>query len=352
LDDVLPANLPAQKGHNLTKVVIYRGTAVVIPTRNRADLVRNAVKSVLEQPEFDAPVFISDNSTSPSERAELMQYAGGLKNSRVHYIAPPEPLSMTRHWDWAMRQAMALCDASHVTFLTDRMIFKPGELRALAAISRAYPDKVVSYMHDVVDDFSTPVTVRQYTWTGKLYEVPSMRLLEMVAQSLVYDSSLPRMLNCVVPRILLETMIGRFGNVFDSVAPDWNFAFRTLAVVESIMFYDKAILVHYAQSRSNGQSAHYGVENSAYRDFVQNLGATPPNFAAPFPEIITVWNWIISEYCHTKEATQSPKFPELNLEKYVHALAIGIEHIVDPARRQEMRDLLAARGMPPAVVPV
>jgi glycosyltransferase involved in cell wall biosynthesis len=327
--------------------VSYTGTAVVIPTRNRADLVRNAVKSVLEQPEFDAPVFISDNSTSLSERAELRQYAGGLKNSRVHYIAPPEPLSMTRHWDWAMRQAMALCDASHVTFLTDRMIFKPGELRALAAIIRAYPDKILTYMHDMVDDFSRPVVVRQYTWTGNLYEVSSTRLLELVARSLVYDSSIPRMLNCIVPRALLEAIRGRFGNFFDSIAPDWNFAFRSLAVVDSTLFYDRASLVHYAQDRSNGQSANYGITNSAYQDFVRDLGSLPRNFAAPFPEIMTVWNAIISEYCHTKKVTQSPKFPELDMEKYVHALAIGIERIIDPERRQSMREALSARGIPP-----
>lgn len=329
----------------------YTGMVVVIPTRNRADLVQNAMKSVLDQPDCDGPLLISDNSTSLKQREELRQHVEQLKNARVKYLVPPEPLSMTRHWDWAMGQALALYDPSHVTYLTDRMMFKPGALSGLIEILRAYPDKVVSYMHDVVDDFSRPVVVRQYTWTGNLYEVPSRRLLEMVAQSLVYDSSLPRMLNCVVPRSLLETMADRFGNVFASVAPDWSFAFRTLAVVESILFYDKAILVHYAQGQSNGQSAHYGVENSAYRDFIQELRALPPNFAAPFPEIITVWNWIISEYCHAKEVTRSPKFPELNLENYVHALAVGIERIVDPERRQQMRDLLAARGKPPPALP-
>jgi glycosyltransferase involved in cell wall biosynthesis len=327
----------------------YTGMVVVIPTRNRADLVQNAVKSVLNQPDCDVPLLISDNSTSLKQREELRQYVEQVKNPRLKYVVPPEPLSMTRHWDWAMGQARALYNPSHVTYLTDRMMFKPGALSGLIEILRAYPDKVVSYMHDVVDDFSTPVMVRQYTWTGNLYEVPSTRLLEMVSQSLVYDSSLPRMLNCIVPRSLLETMTDRFGNVFASVAPDWNFAFRVLATVESILFYDKAVLVHYAQDRSNGQSAHYGVENSAYRNFIQELGGQPPNFAAPFPEIITVWNWIISEYCHAKEVTQSPKFPELNLEKYVHALAVGIERIVDPERRQYMRSLLAARGTPPAV---
>ncbi len=198
-------------------------------------------------------------------------------------------------------------------------------------------------MHDHVNDFSLPVVLRQYPWTGNLYEIASRRLLELSAQSVMYDSSVPRMLNCLVPRTVLETIKERFGNFFASIAPDWNFAYRSLEVVDSILFYDKAALVHYAQHRSNGQGAHFGIVNEAYAKFIEDLGSLPVNFAAPFPEVVTVWNAIISEYCHVKDVTRSPKFPDLDMDKYIQALAVGIDSIKDPQRRQSMRDLLSAR---------
>jgi SAM-dependent methyltransferase len=251
---------------------------------------------------------------------------------------------MALHWDWAIEQALSLYKASHFSFLTDRMLFKPGALDPLLEIVTAYPDKILTYMHDMVDDFSTPVVVRQYPWTGQLYEVPSTRLLEMSAQGVMYDTCLPRMLNCIVPRKVLEAIRDRFGNSFAPIAPDWNFCYRALALVDSILFHDKAALVHYAQRRSNGLSSHYGTMNEAYSRFRQDLGALPVNFAAPFPEIVTVWNAIISEYCHTKELTQSPKFPKIDLYNYGKVLAWGIDQIIDPQRQEEMRAHLSARG--------
>jgi len=322
----------------------YHRTVIVIPTRNRSDLAKNAIGSVLDQIGSDVDVLVSDNSTASNQRAELSQYCEQRADARLRYITPPESLPMSPHWDWAMQQALSLYDASHIAFLTDRMMFRPGALGSLIEIIKAYPDKLLTYMHDHVNDFSLPVVLHQSTWTGNLYEVDSHRLLELSAQSVMYDSSVPRMLNCLVPRTVLETIKERFGNFFASIAPDWNFAYRSLAVVDSILFYEKAGLVHYAQHRSNGQSAHFGIVNEAYAKFIEDLGSLPVNFAAPFPEVVTVWNAIISEYCHVKDVTRSPKFPTLSMDKYIQALAVGIDSIKDPERQQHMRFLLSARA--------
>jgi hypothetical protein len=326
------------------KKMRYHRTVIVVPTRNRSDLARNAIGSVLDQIGSGVDVLVSDNSTASNQRAELSQYCAQRGDARLRYITPPESLPMSSHWDWAMQQALSLYDPSHVAFLTDRMMFRPGALGSLIEITKAYPDKLLTYMHDHVNDFSLPVVLHQYTWTGNLYEVASQRLLELSAQSVMHDSSVPRMLNCLAPRTVLETIKERFGNFFASIAPDWNFAYRSLEVVDSILFHDKAALVHYAQHRSNGQSAHFGIVNEAYAKFIEDLGSLPVNFAAPFPEVVTVWNAIISEYCHVKDVTRSPKFPTLDMNKYIQALAVGIDSIRDPERQQNMRELLSARA--------
>jgi hypothetical protein len=70
----------------------------------------------------------------------------------------------------------------------------------------------------------------------------------------------------------------------------------------------------------------------------------PLNVAAPYPEIVTVWNAVVGEYLSAKQETQSDKFPELNMESYVHALAIGIAYIEDPEVKRDMGQKLMARG--------
>ena len=325
----------------------YCGTLILIPTRNRADLAANAISSALTEADAPVAVLVSDNSTSMAHRTQLAQFCKQIPDDRLHYIVPPEPLPMTQHWDWALQQALALYDVSHISFLTDRMRFKPDVLRSLIEIISAYPDRILTYMHDIVDDFAAPMVVRQYAWTGDLYQVSSTRLLELSAQSVMYDCSFPRMLNCIVPRDVLHTVRSRFGNFFTSISPDWNFAYRALAVQDSVLLYDRAALVHCAQFRSNGQSVHHGIKNEAFDDFIRDLGTSRINSASPYPEIATIWNAIINEYCQVREVTQSPKFPEVDLENYRRALAWGINQIKDPTRRAEMRKLLSARAAKP-----
>ena len=75
------------------------------------------------------------------------------------------------------------------------------------------------------------------------------------------------MLNCIVPRRVFENISARFGNVFTSIAPDFNFCFRCLDLEDSILFYDKSPLFHYALDRSNGASASRGESTADTDDF-------------------------------------------------------------------------------------
>jgi hypothetical protein len=323
----------------------YTGAVVIIPTRDRTDLLRNAVESVLGQSGL-VHLLVSDNSISVENRWEVSQYVRELRDERVRYISPPKPLPMSQHWDWAINQALSLYGASHFSFLTDRMVFKPEALKSIIAILTAYPDKLLVYMHDKVLDFAPPYKVLQHDWNGKLYEVAAARLLKLTAESVMYDSCIPRMLNGFVPRTILETIQSRFGNIFSSLSPDWNFAYRCLDTLDSILFIHKALLVHYATNRSTGESAHRGIRNAAFEQFVKEVVTTLSN--APYPEIITVWNGVIHEYVQVQKEAQSTKFPKLNMARYRQALAVGIGSVENSETRKKMKDMLRKRGWRPS----
>ena len=326
----------------------FNRLCVIIPTRNRADLTPRAIQSVLTQADSNVRVIVSDNSTSSQDRASLANYCEGLKERRLTYLRPPEPLPMSRHWEWALQQALLEKEVTHFSYLTDRMMFRPNSLEAIINIARQYSDKIVCYLHDRVSDFRPPYSLQQNEWTGKLYEVAATRLLSLSAKSVIYDGCVPRMLNCLVPREVLAAVRMRFGSVFSSISPDWNFAYRALEVVDSLLYFHKALLVHYSLARSNGWSAHLGIRNSANEEFFKDL-EMPVNFKAPYPEIITVWNALIHEYCSVREEAQSTKFPELDLAAYRESLAAGIAAIEDPVLKLEMETKLQARGGKPAV---
>src|SRR6185436_13107980 len=101
---------------------------VVVPTRNRASIAMNAIRSVLDQHVDGVQVMVSDNSTAETDREQLADFCTQLNDPRLRYFRPPQSLSMTDHWEWAIEQALGSYQASHFTYLTDRMMFKTGSV--------------------------------------------------------------------------------------------------------------------------------------------------------------------------------------------------------------------------------
>ncbi len=321
----------------------YTGLTVVIPTRNRASLAMCAIRSVLEQSAERLQILVSDNSTINSEAQALSQFCRNLTDKRVHYIVPKEQMPMTQHWDWAVSRAFEISESSHVTFLTDRMLFKKEQLTEAIEIVRQYPDKILCYNIDTVVDNESPVRVIQAPWTGNVFEVNSDQLLFLVSRATLHNC-LPRMLNSVVPHASLEKIRVQFGNVFDSISPDFSFCFRVLDTFDSILFFDKTILLQHGLYRSNGESGALGRKTDDFLDFIAELGGKPMNFAAPIPEIMTVFNAICHEYCVLKEQAKSKTFQDIDKRAYLNFLANEIRRIEDPSVRREFEALLVAHG--------
>ena len=324
--------------------MIYTGTIVVIPTRNRAAIATNAIRSVLNQPVENVAVLVSDNSTSETERETLAQFCEKQSDSRLRYVRPPKALSMPAHWDWAIHEALRSYTANHFLYLTDRMMFRKGALSEVLSLAALYPDKVITYNQDRIVDNVSPIRVEQCPGTGKLLEVDSPRLTWLLSQA-VFHPGLPRMNNSVVPRAVLARIDERFGTVFSSISPDFNFCCRCLELEESILFFDKSPIFHYALSRSNGASVTRGEMTPDYRDFTANLPAADAIWsAAPIPELNTAVNAVFHEYCLFRQETGSDRFFPLDEEKYLQANANEIEEIIDPQLKAEMLALLVNHG--------
>jgi hypothetical protein len=321
----------------------YSGLTVVIPTRNRANLAEAAIQSVLDQGLSQVTILVSDNSTDDAGARALQTHCEGLDRRVVHYIRPSQPMPMSAHWDWVIHRALEQFDASHFLYLTDRMVFKVGALGSLLERARRFPDKVISYNGDRIDDFSRPVFLEQKPGSGRLLEIPSTHLLNLTSRA-VHPPCLPGMLNCVVPRAVFHEIERRFGSIFSSISPDFCFAYRSLDVVSSILFYDKPLLIQYSIDRSNGLSYARGIASVDSADFLRQLSGVRMNYAAPVPEFQTITNAVLHEYCVVKQESGSPKFREIDWFSYLGATERALSWIEDPALKASMEQLLKAKG--------
>ena len=298
-----------------------KGFLVVIPTRNRADLAINAVNSVINQQDCRVEVIVSDNSTDNEEVAKLSEFCLEIGDNRVRYIRPSEPMAMTDHWDWAMNEALNLSRASHIMYLTDRLILKPFALRDISGIVNLYPEKVISYSWDLINDISLPFISFQLIRTGKLYEVSSQDLLDLAAESF-FNYSLPRMLNCCCPRKIIEAVREKYGKCFFSDNPDFNFAYTCLEIEDSVLFYDYPLIISYGLSVSNGTNFSRGLFNKTdtTKDFIKNAKFDSDTNALVANLPVSVTKFIAYEYNLVKQISGSSKFKDLDEDKLLRKL--------------------------------
>jgi hypothetical protein len=315
--------------------------AVAIPTRNRADLAMAAIGSVLRSAQPDVTVVVSDNSSDELERDRLERFCARQPADAVKYVRPPEPLDMTKHWEWLRRLIQERDEHTHLTYLTDRMVFTAGSLGELTRTIERQPEQVVSYHHDRVEDASAPVELVQTQWTGGLLELDSRRLIEMSSRG-AWGDHLPRMLNCVVPVSTMAAIEERFGSVFASVSPDYCFAYRCLDTCGTILYLDRACLIEYGMGRSAGTGYRKGKLNEDALSFrvlsVPHFGATPE------PAFETTANAIYQEYCTVRDEAGGDRFPNPDWASYLATTAISVGLIQDAEWRARMQRLLRDRG--------
>jgi hypothetical protein len=316
-------------------------TVVVVPTRNRADLATETVTSVLAEEDPRVSVLVSDNSTDPEQVERLRTWCEETDSDRLRYVRPPEPLAMSPHWQWALESALE-SPATHVMYLTDRLVVRPRALSPLLTIAERHEADVVTFGDDTVNDYERPVTVFERPWTGKVLRFKSDQALRVLARGVFIAT--PTMLNSVVPRAVMEGIASTYGNVFASIAPDHCFGYRCLDTVDSFVHWDHVVTVQRALGRSNGFAQIRGINNPAHEDFLRELGESGINRHAPVPELLTVTNAIYNEYEFVRGERPSSKLAPLQRHYYLGANARDVARLEEPELRARMEHVLSEQG--------
>ena len=85
--------------------------SIVIPTRDRPNLLRDAIQSALNQDFDDYEIIVSDNSTNSKTEKVVSEF----QSKKLKYFRTPKPLDMPKSWDFALSKA----NGKFITFLAD-----------------------------------------------------------------------------------------------------------------------------------------------------------------------------------------------------------------------------------------
>jgi glycosyltransferase involved in cell wall biosynthesis len=315
----------------------------VIPTRNRAALAIEAIRSLLQQHDTPLAVIVSDNSSREEDVRLLREFCETAGDARLQYIRPPEPLPMGKHWNWALEQALPRTDATHFGTHYDRRITRAGGVAQLAAACARHPESLVVYPSDFVWKSGGRYRAGSVQGRGGDYLIRTSRVVALSAQGFLTEmgQGWPVLANCMVPRAVLERVRARFGTICDSLSPDCGFGFRFCAVEDSYVFLDWPIGIIYAFQYSNAQAYFRGDTSGTFGDFMTFVhGELWP--ASPIPGLNFGLNAVFHEYVVVQREVEG--FPQLEWKGYIRELGYGLQYITDPEQHAAAIAMLKGYG--------
>lgn len=298
--------------------------SIVVPTRNRAHLLRHALASALSVDFDDFEVVASDNCSTDAT-AEVMRQAA---HPRLRTVRPDRSLSMVDHWEFALGQARG----DWVLFLCDDDALLPQTLAVTDDLARAHEDlELIQYgaltfvYGDGIVTGGNYVDVRPGLALSGRFVSSHARLRHNFRR---LNGEMPKFLNSAVKRTLIERIIGEHGRMFWNWAPDYSSGSLMLAHTERfahigpLLMWGENLLSYGAGSQRN--PAHL---LSFVRQFDGFDGKLP---FSPYPELLTVANVVYDTLARVRE-TLGPTWAELKMDpvRFHRQLVEDVERYVE-----------------------
>ena len=246
--------------------------SIVMPTRDRPELLQHSVRSALEQ-RFDTSAFevvVSDNSTDDRTKALVKEIA----SPNLKYATTGGGLNMPDSWEFAASQA----SGRYLTFLCDDDALVGSTLEKLADALAGDPEAELviwghaEYYHP---DWPEPWNRNRLvlpSYSGDAVQEASDDALRRLFS---FDfARLPKMLNSACSNALAQRIRERAGRLFLPTSPDYSFMAASLAVTTSVLYLDTPLQIAGASKHSIGMASMRGGSN-ATRAFFSEFNADP-----------------------------------------------------------------------------
>lgn len=221
--------------------------SLVIPTRERADTLRYALKSCLKQ-DFDSfEIIVCDNCGSPATRAVVDEIA----SPKIVYHRAPEPLCMRDNWNLAY----SLTRGKYITYIGDDDSLMPFAFSVLhrlfareAVKAVRWDSAIYSWPNIARADMADHLQIPLLRETKRLNSSDAMR--EVLAGR-APGTLLPNIYHGCAAREVLERIRARAGNVFDSFNCDTYSSFAIAHVAEEFLSLSAPLSISGFSASSN-----------------------------------------------------------------------------------------------------
>ncbi len=230
--------------------------SVVIPTRNRLDLLKYAVTSVIQQNYNDWEIIISDNASTE----DIEGYIKSLNDPRIKYSRSAEFLSITESWN----RCINLSTGDYILMIGDDDIilknyfqiahnliekFEQPDLIYTNAFLYAYPNVIPEFPEGTFQSFGSLHAMPKHEVPFWLDQTCKLKILqETLKFNAIYSTN---MQHALIHRPLLKK-VTREGKFFHSPYPDIYAMSAIFLEAERLLIYPKELVVVGISTKSHG----------------------------------------------------------------------------------------------------
>ena len=241
--------------------------SIVIPTRNRANILPHALQSALEQTLDDYEIIVSDNNSTAETQRVVRQCA----DPRIRYVRVDRTLAMPDSWEFALSHARG----QYLTILSDDDAVSPTLLERLKDLLDAEEVKLISwirYLYVMPDWYVESERNKLFLGpvSGKVEQRVSESILRRWFDGCSYYSDAPMFFNACCHRSAVDAVRKRAGRVFLGSAPDIASSLALLSEVTSFLFVDDVLSLAGSGKQSIGANSMHG-RSGPFQDFVTEL---------------------------------------------------------------------------------
>ncbi len=262
--------------------------SIVLPTRDRPQLVGTVLKYLQQQQFTDFEVIVSDNAVNADCWQQVAPY---LSDSRFHYIKPSQSLDMCSHWDFAISAATG----RYISIFCEKFILRPDALQLMSEeIEYSTPD-ILTWQFEMFDVLES--TDADYFGNYHPLIKPGEPFSYQPENELVRRFNFDYPLFCrwnkskdsygkiysgFVVASLIKRVKDEFGRVFNPLSPDFTSMLAFLNCSRKCVDINQPLmLVINQQGASNGEATKHSL--TAMQNFVASYGLDFNHYCQQLP---------------------------------------------------------------------
>ena len=242
--------------------------SIIMPTRERADVLHFAIRTVLKLNRTNFELIVMDNCSSPETR----QVVDGFNSPNIRYFRSPERLSMADNWEHGLNQAKG----DYITFLGDDDGIMPDALEVAERFHERWPDQILTWWPFtwLWPDFLVP----GYRNMAQLYlgdhveKIESRRFLKDLLAGRKDWTSLPTLYCSFVPRGKIDRTRSEHGRYFLASLPDVSSGITNLCSSSEFFCCYRPLSCWGLSRHSTGASQFFQVGMTAEQFDVERRG--------------------------------------------------------------------------------